>query len=263
MNLTCQWEATDRRNFEVNSTDKRLCRLSYRQRFLSSVQLYCMYETTRTDDPFLRRDPRFPRMVKTALPDDEDAVQASVTWEAGGRMSLSTNVRCISGGYSDYHVDEDRREYCLNAWLAPIKNLSFTAAFTLMDTDIETPASFSAYHYGGRTALLFTDSIPYDSRAAMYHASAQYRLSPRILWSGQFTRVQSRADFDASIRGENIGALSDLKTGTVEYCLGITYQHSSRLSFYAKYRFREYDDKKTSCLDGKFDFISFGVNWSI
>jgi len=262
LNLTCQWETTDRRNFEVRSTDKRLCRLSYRQRFLSSIQIYCMYETTRTNDQFLRRDPRFPRLVKTALPDYEDAVQASATWELAGRLSLSTSMRCLSSDYSDYHVDEDRREYCLTAWLTPLKGLSLTAALTLMDIDIETPASLSAYHYGSRTALLFTDSIPYDSRAVMYHASAQYQLSPRIFLSGQLISVSSNAGFDMHIEKEDIGALSDVRVRSVEYSLGITYQHSPRLSFYTKYRFRKYDDQKASCLDGKFDFISWGLTWS-
>jgi hypothetical protein len=97
----------------------------------------------------------------------------------------------------------------------------------------------------------------------MYYGSLGFKPSPVILLSGQFTRVSSTAEFDARMDGSNIGSLSDVKTALTEYCLGIAYQHSRRLSFYAKYRFREYDDKNISRIDGKYDFISLGMNVSM
>lgn len=261
MHFTCQWESIDRRNFDITTTDKRLYRLNYRQRLLRKIQLYAQYEKQHTDDQFLQRDPTFMGVAKTALPDDQDTVQTSATWEPGGRTSLSANLRYTSSTYRDYHVDENRWEYGMTGWFSPVKNLSVTAAWTIMDTNITTPATFSNWHNGSRTELLFTDTIPYDSRANMYYGSISYSFNPRLFFNGQFTRISSTADFDAMVDDENIGGYSDVKINSVEYSLAMTFQQSRRLSLYVKYRFREYDDKNISSLDGRFAFISLGLTW--
>lgn len=260
LKCTCQWQTTDRRNFDINTTDTQQYRLSYRQRLSPRLQLYGMYEKKHVSDQFLRRDPTYKKMVKTALPDDQDELKASATWAVRDDLSVSADLRYVSSTYRDYHVDESRWEYGMSWWWKPAERFSLTGAWACMDTDISTPASFSAWHDGQRGALLVTDTIPYDSRSMMYYGSFRYALSPRLFFNGRFTRVTSVAEFDARISGKNIGRYSDTKTGSVEYNIGMTYRHTKRVSFYAKYRYREYDDKQASRLDGRFDMVSLGVN---
>ena len=59
-----------------------------------------------------------------------------------------------------------------------------------------------------------------------------------------------------------MGELSDIKIGQIQTSLCITYIYSNNLSLYAKYMYKEYNDRENNYLDGQFSLVSFGMSWT-
>ncbi|MEI6126901.1 MAG: hypothetical protein WCQ99_10170, partial [Pseudomonadota bacterium] len=100
-------------------------------------------------------------------------------------------------------------------------------------------------------------------RSQSWYLSAAYRLTPVLSLTGEVTYIDSIADFDKKINSRNAGELSDLSIGQIETSLGITYLCRKNLSVYAKYMYREYNDRNKNYFDGEFRVISAGVNWTV
>ena len=263
--LACsyQWENIDRKNVGVQSTGRDMYRITYNHRLLKKLRLNAQYKKTEVDDPFVMKDSTFPGLVQTSLPEHEDETFASLTWTHRYNFTLTANLRYIAGRNSRYGVDEDQWNCVVSFWYVPLEKLTLSGSYTRADNQVESRGSLKTYHLNGAESLFRYDDIPYDSRSQSWYLSAAYRLTPALSLTGEVTYIDSIADFDKNINSRNAGELSDLSIGQLETSLGITYLYRKNLSVYAKYMYREYDDRNKNYFDGNFSVISAGVSWSV
>jgi hypothetical protein len=59
-----------------------------------------------------------------------------------------------------------------------------------------------------------------------------------------------------------VGEFSDLNVERVDASIGLDYIYKPYLSFYAKYNYRDYNDREVNELDGTAHLISFGMNYT-
>ncbi len=262
LKFTYQWEMVDRNNYTETSTYKKIYRVSLNRRVSRSFRLHLRYQKTKIDDPFILKDKTFRRLVQTALPRNEDEIYVAASWSPRPNFSLNTNLLYINSQHSHYDVDEDRYEFVISLWYMPFERMTLTGTFTLIDAKVDTPATFKTYHAHGLDSLFLFDEVPYDDRSRSYYMAVSYQLNPRLSLTGDIAYTASNADFDVRLDSQNVGDLSDLDIDQLETSLGIIYLYNKRLVFYAKYMYREYDDREVSDFDGQFSLISFGMSWS-
>jgi hypothetical protein len=262
--LVCSyfWETVERDNAAANSTRRETYRISYNQRLLRTLRLNLKYQRTRIDDPFITRDQTFSTLVQTALPSRENEAFASLGWTLRHNFTLHANLRCTNSRNSRFAVDEDRREFVLSFWYAPVEALTLSGAYTRADNEVNGQGSLKTYHLRGAESLLRYDDIPYDSSSQSWTLSAALRLTRKVSLTADITGSDSVADFDKNLSGRNFGSFSDLSIGQVETSLGMAYALSRRLSLNARYLYREYNDHKQSCFDGQVNMVSCGIAWA-
>ena len=201
--------------------------------------------------------------MQTSLPTRRDEIQCSINWTPRGNLALSSTVRYEDSESSRYAVDEERLEMMFSLWYAPSDRLMLTGSYSIIDTDIDARAFYKTYHRGGSLSdYLLDSSVPYDDASHCYRLTLNYRLSRQIAVTGSFTYVDSNADFDSSLYDKNIGRYSDLNIERLDAAVGVDYLYTSRISFYSRYNYRDYDDRETRDLDGEAHIISFGVHYS-
>jgi len=262
LKFSYKWENIDRNNFTEGSTYKEIYKISFNHRPLKKMRFHAKYKKTKIDDPFVMKDNSYKMLSFTSLPSSEDQLYFSLNWTLLYNLSLNTNFRYIKGENDRFDVDEDRYEFIMSLWYAPLADMTLTASYTFIDNEVDTPAAFKSYHLDGLKNVYIFDEIPYDDRSQSYFLSATYLLNPQTSLTGEFSFIQSNADFDARIGSKNVGELSDLEIEQLQVSFGATYLYSDRLSLYGKYMFRDYNDRKENYLDGQFTLFSFGVNWT-
>jgi len=260
--LSYQWENIDRDNFDENSTRKERYRITVNKRILKKFRLHARYEKTKIDDAFITRDDNFNTLVQTSLPKSQDELYISANWSPRAYFSLTTNLRYIKSENHRYEIDEDRYEFVLSFWYVPFEPMTLSGSFTYIDNQVDTPSAYKTYHLRDPESVFLYDRVPYDDRSQAVYFSATYQLNPRLALTGDGGYMWSRADFDTQLDSTNIGEFSDLEIEQLQTSLGLTYLYSRNVLLYAKYIYREYDDKVQNFLDGQFSLISFGVNWT-
>ena len=260
--LSYLWENIDRDNFSVNSTNKKIYRLTANYRALRKLRLHFKYEKTKVGDPFVTKDQDFFHLVETSLPQSSDEFYCSLSWAVRQNLSLSSHVRYIKRDNDRYHVDEDRYEFSVSFWYVPIEQLTISGSYTLADNSVDTPLAYKRYHLTDPSSLFLFNDIPYDDQSQSYAVSVSYMLNRRLSLTGEVTYTRSLSEFDSSLDSASVGDLSNIKIHRLDTALGLTYLYSNRLSLYAKYLFREYNDKTNNAFDGQFNAVSIGLNYS-
>ena len=92
------------------------------------------------------------------------------------------------------------------------------------------------------------------------------RKAGRIIWKlekfEKFSFFTVKNIFKNSIYSSNVGEFSDLNVERVDASIGLDYIYKPYLSFYAKYNYRDYNDREVNELDGTAHLISFGMNYT-
>ena len=257
-----RWEDTDRRDTSQESTFKKVFRLSLFSRPHRKIDFNIRYKNERIDDPFLFEQWELFRFTQTSQPTRSDEVQLSLNWNPRGNLSFSSTFRYEDADSNRYDIDEERMEMIFSVWFAPRDNFIITGSYSLINTEIDTRSSYKTYHIGGPLAFLFDNSVPYDDRSHCYNLTLNYRFSRKLALITNLTFTDSNADFDSRVYGNNIGQFSDLNIERVDTSVGLDYLYKPYLSFYAKYDYRDYNDREVNELDGELHLISFGVNYS-
>jgi hypothetical protein len=260
--MSYQWDDTDRDNADPNSTRKDMYRVSWSQRIQKTLRFNLHYKKTRTDDPFVLKDPTYTSLRQTSLPQKENEWYGSVTWSPRYNLTLSSSLRLSGSRSSRYDSDEDRREYVLSIWYAPLERLSLAGSYTLSTTSVNSFGSLKVYHLRGAEGLHAYDDIPYDDTSQSWYLSASYLVTPKLNLTGDVSLVDSSGDFDKHINGRNQGNFSDLSIRQFETSAGAAYAWTRNLSLHARYLYRVYNDREDSYYDGTVGMFSMGVSWS-
>jgi hypothetical protein len=255
------WENINRNNYNDGSTHKKIFRVTANQRISRNIRLHLKYEKTNIDDPFITRDRIFQSLAQTSIPKTEDDIYGSLNCSIRPDLSINTSLRYYKGKHHNYDIDENRYEFCLSAWYAPFENMTMTVSYSIIDNEVDTPASYKTYHSKGYSSLLIYDDVPYDDRSQIYYISAGYQIRPRVSLTGDITYIISNADFDTKLGSSNVGNFSNLEIDQIETSLGITFDYSPKITLYAKYLFRKYDDREENYLDGQFTLVNFGMSY--
>lgn len=267
LKLSYIWENFDRDNFYVNYTRKKTFRLTANYRALKKLRFHFKYEKTRVSEPLVTENTfytpgtNFVGMTQTMLPQNADLFYGSMTWNMRSHLTCNSSFRYVAEKNERYHVDTDRYEFNFGLWYAPTEKITFSGSYTISDHNLDTPVSYKRYHSYDKTSLLRLDDIPYDAESQVYSLTASYLLNHAISFTGEITYSRSTSAFDSYLNATNIGELSNLKINRLDAALGVTYRYSRRLTFSAKYLFREYNDKNDNRLDGQFNGISAGLTW--
>ena len=262
--LTCsyQWEDTYRDNAAWSSTRKNIYRISWSERILKKLRLNMYYVKTRIEDPFVMKDETFTGLVQTAMPQNEDEVYGGISWSPLYNLTLNSSLRYVNSRSCRYDSDEDRWEYVVSLWFVPYERLTLSGSYTLSKTNVNSFGTLKTYHLTSADSLFKYDDFPYDGRSQSWYFSATYQLTPRVSITGDVTWIDSKADFDKNVDGQNIGSFSDISIGQIETSVGFSYALTNRLTLNARYMYREYDDHDTSYFSGKINMISVGASWS-
>jgi hypothetical protein len=262
--LTCsyQWQDTDRDNADPNSTRRNIWRITWNQRILKKLRYALKYEKIRVHDPLVMKDQAVPGLVQTSLPEREATYYATVTWSMLYNLTLNTNLRYANLRDSRYGSDEDQWEYCLSLWYVPTERLTLTGAYTLAENTVNSYGALKTYHLNGAEGLFEYNTIPYDSRSQTWSLSAACRLTAQTTLTGDVAYIDSIADFDKHIDGQNIGNFSDLSIGQMQTSLGIVYACNKHLTLHSRFMYRKYNDNEQNYFDGHFNMLSVGASWS-
>ncbi len=261
--MTYRWEDIDRENFSESSTRKTSYTFALNSRLMRKLRLHFRYKTTHVSDPFILEDNTFTdSIILTSLPEKENQIYASLNWTPLSSFSMNSSLRYTDSRNSKYNIDEELYEFVISAWYMPFERVTLTGSFTLFKNEIDTGSAHKTYHLSGDESLIFYDNVPYDNLSNSFYLSATYQAGPRLALTGDITYITSRADFDTVLDNSNIGNYSDLDINQVQASAGFTYLFSTRMSFYGRYAYHEYDDKEESSLDGEYSLISFGLNYS-
>jgi len=256
-----RWEDVDRRNTAQESTFKKVLRLSLFSRPHRKFDFNIRYKNERIDDPFLLEQWELFRFIQTSLPNKLDELQFSLNWNPRGNLSFSSTILYEDADSNRYEVEEERMELTFSIWYALKDNLILTGSYSLIDTEIETRAVYKTYHRRRLTDFLFDYNLPYDDKSHCYNFTLNYHFRRNIALTANLSFIDSSADFDSRI-DRNIGRFSDLNIERVDSSIGLNYLYKPYLSFYAKYNYRDYNDREVNELDGEVHLISFGVNYT-
>ena len=208
------------------------------------------------------KDATLPGLVQTALPKKEDTYYGSLSWSMLYNVTLNTNLHYANLRNSRYDSDEDQWEYALSLWYVPLERLTLTGGYSLAKNKVNSFGTLKTYHLNGAEGLFEYDDIPYDSRSQTWSLSAAYKLTTQITLSGDFAYIDSIADFDKHVDGQNIGGFSDLSIGQVQTSVGIVYAYNKHLTLHSRFMYREYNDYNKNYFDGHFNMLSVGASWS-
>jgi predicted porin len=114
----------------------------------------------------------------------------------------------------------------------------------------------------GLQSLIAFDDVPYDDRSRIFSIQVAYQLTPRVSVDSSVNYVKSKADFDSMLDSRNVGRYSDLEMSEVETSLGVTFIYTQNISMYARYQFKDYNDRENDYFDGQYSLIGAGLNWS-
>jgi predicted porin len=104
--------------------------------------------------------------------------------------------------------------------------------------------------------------MPYENTSNAMYLAATYQATTRLALTGDMTFIDSAADFDGRLDNENLGNYSDLDIQQIKVSAGFTYLFGRSMSVYGRYQYHKYNDREDSSLDGDYNLISFGVNYS-
>jgi hypothetical protein len=256
------WEDTDRRDSASRSTLRKVVRLSFLSKPHRDVELNIRYRNEQTDDPFVNEEWELFRSLQTSEPTRGDEVHLALNWTPRANLSLSPSARYEQADSSSYDIDEKRLEMMISLWYAFRDNLILTGSYSLIDTDIDTRTAYKNYHGVWRSDYLFDRSTPYNDRSNCYHLTLNYRFSRTVACVGSVMLTDSNADFDSSIYDNNIGEFSDLNIERLDTSLGMEYFYKPNLTFYARYNYRDYNDREINDLDGRLHFMSLGAKYT-
>ncbi len=262
--LTCsyQWQEINRDNSEPNSTHKNTWRLTWNQRILKKLRYNLKYEKIRVNEPLVRKDDTIPGLVQTALPKKEDTYYANLSWSILYNVTLNTNLRYANLRNSRYNSDEDQWEYAISLWYVPLERLTLTGSYTLAKNKVNSFGALKTYHLNGADGLFEYNDLPYDSRSQTWSLSAAFKLTTQTTLTGDIICIDSIADFDKHVDGQNIGDFSKLSIGQVQTSVGVVYAYNKHLTLNSRFMYREYNDHDQNYFDGNFSMISVGASWS-
>ena len=262
--LTCsyQWQDIYRDNSYPSSTHKNTWRFTWNQRILKKLRYNLKYEKIRVDEPLVSEDNTVPGLVQTSLPKKQDTYYANLTWSILYNVTLNTNLRYAKLKDSRYDSEEDQWEYGLSLWYVPTERLTLTGAYTLAKNKVNSFGALKTYHLNGAEGLFEYDNIPYDSRSQTWSFVAAYKLTPQITLTGDVAYINSTADFDKHVDGQNIGDFSNLSIGQLQTAIGVVYAYNKHLTLNSRFMRREYNDHDQNYFDGRFNMLSVGASWS-
>lgn len=257
--LSYRWEEIDRENFSVSSTKKRTYSASLNTRIKKDLRLHLRYKTTRVQDPFTTENTSYAGdIVMTSLPEKENQLYASLNWNPFARFSLNSSLRLTNSRNTRYNLDEDLYEFIISAWYVPFKNTTLSCAFTSFKNDIDTGGPYKTFH----ADELFYENMPYENKSNAINVAATYQASSRLALTGDITFIDSTADFDGRLDGDNLGDYSNLDIQQIQVSTGFTYLVNRNISVYGNYQYHEYNDREDNSLDGDYNLIRFGLNYS-
>jgi hypothetical protein len=263
LRTTYYWEDIDRRNFVEESTLKKVFNVALFSRLYPKIDFNIRYRKDKIDDPFVaeERGPGLFKLTQTSLPRTRDEVYASVNWNLRADLSLNSTFRYEDMENPRYDVDENRYEFVLSLWYSPTETLVFTGSYNLIDSEIDTRRSTKTYHVRDLKDIL-VEEMPYDDRSQTFLISANYRWTPQLALTGDLRYTDSRSDFDAQEFSSNVGDFSKHHIEQIGGSLELDYIYGKRMTFFAKYAYRQYNDREENFLDGEFHLMNFGVKYS-
>lgn len=257
-----RWENIDRTVSAEESTVREIVTIAFLSRPHRTVDLNVRYRNERTHDPFVNEELKLFRSLMTSEPTRRDETRIALNWSPRGNLSLSSFIVYEQADSSRYAVDEERVEMMLNLWYAPRENLTITGSYGLIDTEIDARTAYRTVHGVWLSDLTTDNRAPYDDRSNCYSLLINYRFRPNLALSTDLTFTDSRADFDSSVYGTNVGEFSDLNIERLDASIGLDYLYKPSISFYAKYNFRDYNDREADDLDGELNYISIGMQYT-